>query len=566
MDAVGSLAALDEAATLVIAVADALRGVPGVRALVGSPELAHLLRRRLDRLDAELGRIEARLDAGEDGLATTEVEAVNASLVQLKDGLWAIRHDRLSTARAVAELAGAGAGQAAVEAYTSIQIALSAVDRLEVRGRDSAGIHVLVEGHGLDLDAPDVAAILGDRTADPLFASMAVRATGDRLGFVYKAAAEIGELGDNTRRLRAAIIDDALLRRALDAPSARAMVLGHTRWASVGIISEANAHPLHQEEEGREPGPHVVGVLNGDVDNYPALKLREGISVPLEVTTDAKVIPALLSRRLAEGAALVDAFRATVEMLEGSVAIGAASADAPRRLLLALRGSGQALYVGLAEDAFVVASEPYGLVEETPTYLRMDGESGAVPGQMVVLDADAAGSIEGITRVAYDGTPLPVEATEVRTAEITTRDVDRAGFPHYLLKEISQAPQSVRKTLRGRLVPGPGGRAVVVLGDETLPSTVRGRLAGGAITRVAGIGQGTAAVAAQSFANVLRQLLIGTGVTVEATPATELSGFGMTDDMSDTLVVAVSQSGTTTDTNRTVDLVRARGAAVVGIV
>ncbi|MGH9280766.1 MAG: SIS domain-containing protein, partial [Acidimicrobiales bacterium] len=80
------------------------------------------------------------------------------------------------------------------------------------------------------------------------------------------------------------------------------------------------------------------------------------------------------------------------------------------------------------------------------------------------------------------------------------------------------------------------------------------------------MGQGTAAVAAQSFANVLRQLLIGTGVTVEATPATELSGFGMTDDMSDTLVVAVSQSGTTTDTNRTVDLVRARGAAVVGIV
>src|SRR5204863_9778323 len=143
-------------------------------------------------------------------------------------------------------------------------------DRLEVRGRDSAGIHVLVEGHGLDLDSPEVARLLDDRAADRLFTSMAVRSSGDRLGLVYKAAAEIGELGDNTRQLRTAITGDPLLRLALRAPTARVMVLGHTRWASVGIISEANAHPLHQEEEGRAPGPHVVGVLNGDVDNYPA--------------------------------------------------------------------------------------------------------------------------------------------------------------------------------------------------------------------------------------------------------------------------------------------------------
>lgn len=573
--AIGSLASLDEAATLVTAVAEVLKGVPGVRALVGDAGLAAAIVSRLDRLEAETAGIEARLDAGDLGLAGGEVEAVNAALVRLKDGLWAVRHDRLRTAAAVAALAGlrgpnaAGApqaGPAAIEAYTSIQVALSAIDRLEVRGRDSAGIHVLVEGHGLDLGSPAVAALLAERAADRLFTSMAVRASGDRIGFVYKAAAEIGELGDNARRLRAAISCDPLLALALSAPAARALVLGHTRWASVGIISEANAHPLHEEEEGGPAGPSVVAVLNGDVDNYPALKAREGISVPLEVTTDAKVIPALLARQLGRGTPLVEAFRATVERLDGSVAIGAVCADAPRTLLLALRGSGQALYVGLAEDAYVVASEPYGLVEETPTYLRMDGESGAVRGQVVVLDADRAGSLEGITRLAYDGAPLPVAPEELRTAEITTRDVDRSGFPHFLLKEISQAPHSVRKTLRGRLVTGQGGRPSVVLGDDTLPAAVRERLASGAITRVVAIGQGTAAVAAQSFANLLRPLVAGRNVSVEAMPATELSGFGMDDDMSATLVVAVSQSGTTTDTNRTVDLVRARGAAVVGIV
>src|SRR5262249_16941904 len=154
-----------------------------------------------------------------------------------------------------------------------------------------------------------------------------------------------------------------------------------------------------------------------------------------------------------------------------SVAIAASAADRPERILLALRGSGQALYVGVAEDTFVVASEPYGLVEETSTYLRMDGEapadehrSGATRGQVVTLDAGAAGEVAGIHRFAYDGTVLPVSASELQHAEITTRDIDRGDSPHYLLKEISEAPASFRKTLRGKIVAGLEGALTVELG------------------------------------------------------------------------------------------------------
>jgi glucosamine--fructose-6-phosphate aminotransferase (isomerizing) len=563
--ATADLGSLGDAATAVEQVDAALKGVPGITALVAAVPLPAAVDARAARLEAEVARVEALLDAGGHRLTTAEIEAVNAALVRLKDGVWAIRHDRLRTAAAVLDLAHAEPVPSAVEAYTSIQVALSAIDRLEVRGRDSAGIHVLVEGHGLDLDSPDVRDLIAARSDDPLFTSLAVRAPGQQLAFVYKAAAEIGELGDNTRHLRDAVQADDLLRRAVQAPTARATVLGHTRWASVGIISEANAHPLNQEEEGRDGGPYVVGVLNGDVDNYAAIKAREDVSVPVEVTTDAKVIPVLLSRRRAEGADLQQAFLATANCLEGSVAIAAACGDDPRQLALGLRGSGQALYVGLAEDEFVVASEPYGLVEETARYVRMDGESGDAPGQVLILDADRAGDLDGITRLGYDGLPLPVADAEVRTAEITTRDVDRAGFPHYLLKEISQAPVSVQKTLRGRLQ-HQDGHWTVVLGDETLPPPVRERLRTGSIRRIVAIGQGTAAVAAQSLVAVLAPVLARSEVIVDATLATELSGFGLTDDMSDTLVVAVSQSGTTTDTNRTVDLVRGRGAAVIGIV
>ncbi|HEY7625728.1 MAG TPA: SIS domain-containing protein, partial [Ilumatobacteraceae bacterium] len=104
-----------------------------------------------------------------------------------------------------------------------------------------------------------------------------------------------------------------------------------------------------------------------------------------------------------------------------------------------------------------------------------------------------------------------------------------------------------------------------VVGSRALPDSIHQRLADGGIKKVRVIGQGTAAVAGRSMAAVLDALSDGS-LDVDPITATELSGFGMRLDMSDTLIVAVSQSGTTTDTNRTVDLVRGRGAAVIGIV
>ena len=197
--------------------------------------------------------------------------------------------------------------------------------------------------------------------------------------------------------MRSTVAADALLRRALGAPDAEVAVLGHTRWASVGIISEPNAHPVTSEESERSGevqhhAPFVVGVLNGDVDNHADLTANHQLAFPAPITTDAKVIPTLVARHSLGNADLLESFRRTVSSFEGSVAIGAASVDHPRSMLLALHGSGQGVYVGLAEDRFVVASEPYGVVQETSHYVRLDGEHG---GQIVLLDADGAGTIDG---------------------------------------------------------------------------------------------------------------------------------------------------------------------------
>src|SRR4029453_16639595 len=127
-------------------------------------------------------------------------------------------------------------------------------------------------------------------------------------------------------------------------------------------------------------------------------------------------------------------------------------------------------------------------------------------GQVVVVDAARAGDLDGIRRLSYDGVPLPITADELQSAQITTRDIDRGDYPHFLLKEISESPDSFRKTLRGK-VADDNGHLQVRLPATALPDAVRARLADGAITRVLTIGQGTAAVAGAAIANAVRDLV-----------------------------------------------------------
>ena len=553
---------------------DDFRGVPGVSCLLSDPRLPEELERDASHLEELVGSLEAALDAGLITVSPSQLESLNASLVRLRDAVWGLRHDRLAAATSISGLSstlglspdGTVPGAAALRVLWAVHVAFRSLDRLEVRGRDSAGLHLMLAGDGLDLASPEVAALLAARANDPLFTSYAVRTSGGCLSLVYKAAAEIGELGDNVAALRHALSSDPLLARALASTDVRATVVGHTRWASVGLISQANAHPLNSEEIGASGGPYVIGALNGDVDNYAELSVSEGLRLPDEVTTDAKLVPTLVSRYLAAGEPMGEAFRRAVGRFEGSVGIAVNGVPQPDEIYLALRGSGQGLNIGLAEDAFVVASEAYGLVEEARRYLRMDGEGG---GQVVVCSRDGAGTLAGLARRRYDGVELAVGEQDLIVAEITTRDVDRRGFRHFLLKEISESPLSVRKTLRGKIFAGENGQLSARLGDDVITPALRAALVSGKVHDVIVVGQGTAAVAGQAVAAAISSAL--PSVAVKAMPATELSGWGLAgsglpDDMSGSLVVAISQSGTTTDTNRTVDLVRARGAHVVAIV
>ena len=266
-----------EVAGILESVDRALSGVPGLSALLDDRLALAALEHLADDVARTLAQVDAEVEAVLAAGLVDDVESLNAALVRSKDALWAIRRDRLRSARAVDDLSGGDTSLAAIETYASIQIALSALDRLEVRGRDSAGLSVLVDGHGLDLADPTVARIIGERR-DPLFASGAVRASepGGQIAFVYKVAEEIGELGDNTAALRAAIRSDDLLRLALRSPGrarngARAHALGECR------------HHLRSRTRTRSTTrssapslePFVVAALNGDIDNHADLRARD---------------------------------------------------------------------------------------------------------------------------------------------------------------------------------------------------------------------------------------------------------------------------------------------------
>ena len=434
---------------------------------------------------------------------------------------------------------------------------------MEVRGRDSAGLQVLVWDHDLD----DVE-IPRDRLNDMLFRSGSIRKSSNgSLLFVYKTASEIGDLGDNTSSLRESMLSDDLLAKALSGENVKANIVGHTRWASVGLISESNAHPVESSIGDQES---ITTVQNGDIDNYADLIASFELKIPNGITTDARVGPELWQKNKISGISTEKAFMSAVRNFEGSVAIAGVDVSQPENIFLSVKGSGQALYVGLTEDAYLVASEPYGLVEITNRYLKVDGEEliskSGEKGQVIRLDMNLAGTLEGLVRKTFASDTSKVCEKDLSQTEISTRDIDRGSYKHYLLKEIEESPSSVRSTLRGRLVKKENGEFDVRIGIETLSDQLKLDLKSGKIRKIFVIGQGTAAVAAKAVEIAISTQLTGIAIIVKAKPATELSAFDLVSDMSDTLVVAISQSGTTTDTNRTVQLVRDRGAKVIAIV
>ena len=149
VDALGDRVSLAEgfrrAAKILSELNEQLKGPVGVSSLLSQPSLVADIERGVAGIDLRMEAVESDLDAGRLN-PSIDLEELNRSLSPLRDVTWAIRRDRIRTAEAVAALGDfRDLDPHTIESYTSIQLALSAIDRLEVRGRDSAGISVIVQ-------------------------------------------------------------------------------------------------------------------------------------------------------------------------------------------------------------------------------------------------------------------------------------------------------------------------------------------------------------------------------------------------------------------------------------
>ncbi|MCJ7830458.1 MAG: hypothetical protein MUP74_03630, partial [Desulfobacterales bacterium] len=222
--------------------------------------IAALIRRLLQIVDTESRFLDDRMGY----LSAAEVEIMSQRIELLKDTHWALAQEVAGNIEKVRMLIARPSGEpvapATVQVFKNINSVLNSLDRLEVRGRDSAGLSLMFavdaevyESFSRELAAKGLRDQLEERTRrEPLVnQSIRINPSGDDRGqgpiglaLTYKVAAEIGSLGDNVDFLRREIQNDPILQILGALPHRYHTVSAHTRWASVGAISEANCHPL----------------------------------------------------------------------------------------------------------------------------------------------------------------------------------------------------------------------------------------------------------------------------------------------------------------------------------
>lgn len=519
------------------------------------------------------------------GTRTDELETINE---KLEDYIWQLDWELLKNIDRVALLIPSSKSIGNLQSGDgylawALEQALESLDKLEIRGRDSAGVSILLTLDG----SQGIEDILQGKDLKEFQERREIRNTGngqaleqvlDNQGrvvrFIYKVANLVGKLGDNGAALRSYIKNDALLWRMARELSSVSIVC-HTRWASNGIINIDNCHPVDGTVIFESPGANTevyeadrntLFALNGDVDNYHGLvetSVRSrSARIDEAISTDAKILPVLYALESSSEFSPKAKFRDVMQRSQGSLAVVMQSPLFPDSLFLAQKGSGQSLYVGKTIDGFLVASEAYGLAARLRvSYPMTTTEAG---GATVVLKGDDS-NVELAGEYLAGGGDFALKPEPI---EIFSRDIFKQGYEYYIEKEIHEAPESVRRTIQGkyektgegiRFLKSVFGNSDKLLNRLTNPDRTP-------IKRIYLIGMGTAAIAAMGAGDLLRRAIQGSGITVDSVKSSELVGFVQDRDMEDTLIVAVSQSGTTTDTNRVADLARENGAWIHSIV
>ena len=305
--------------------------------------------------------------------------------------------------------------------------------------------------------------------------------------------------------------------------------IGHTRWATHGRPTEENAHP-HQVDD-------LVLVHNGIIENYVQLKQElqaEGRRFSSE--TDTEVIVHLIDRQIKKGKEFETAVRLALQEVQGAYAICVLCQNDPDTLIAARDGC--PLVVGLGNEEYMVASDIPPILNHTREIIILeDGEMAQVNRKGVVIK-DLDGRVKSRKKQTISWTPVMAQ---------------KAGYRHFMLKEIFEQPQAILDTFRGRVSPETG--------DVVLPEMGISEGQVKKLRKVTLVACGTSYHAALIGKFLIEEMA---RIPVEVDIGSE---FRYREPLIDqqTLLVALSQSGETADTLAAVKGAKTRGMQVVSI-
>lgn len=309
--------------------------------------------------------------------------------------------------------------------------------------------------------------------------------------------------------------------------------IGHTRWATHGEPNDVNSHP-HLSESGK-----IAVVHNGIIENYTTLKknlIERGRT--FQSQTDTEVVAQLIEEIYTTSSEITfdRAIRLALKQIVGTYGLAILNSEMPDRIFIARKGS--PLLLGIGENEMFVASDASPIVEYTNKVVYLDD------GEMAIVTQ------ESYTVKTIDDFPLTKEVHELA---LSLDAIEKAGYPHFMLKEIFEQPRSVADCMRGRLNPEDG---TILLGgiEDVMDHLVKARRI---VIAACGTSWHSALVGEYLF-----EQLAKTPVEVEYA-----SEFRYRDPLigeGDVLLV-ISQSGETADTLAALREAKKRGALVLGI-
>jgi glucosamine--fructose-6-phosphate aminotransferase (isomerizing) len=327
---------------------------------------------------------------------------------------------------------------------------------------------------------------------------------------------------------------DRLIALVESEPVEGTVGIGHTRWATHGEPSARNAHP-HRGTKG-----NIVVVHNGIVENF--LELREELGdegVVFNSDTDTELIAHLIERYVEICGSLVEAIRKSLQHLKGAHGIVVLSADEPDKIIAARLGNAGGVVIGFGQDEMFVASDIPAIMEHTRKVAFLESR------QMAIITR------QGVEISTLDGTPVETQTHFIAWDPVSA---EKGEYRHFMQKEIHEQVRSLTDTLAGRVD--------FENGEIILPQLNLTRELAQRIQKITITACGTAA-----HAGMVGKILIEkiARIPVEVDIASE---FRYRDSIidSNSVVLAISQSGETADTLAAMEEGRKKGAMLWAIV